>query len=85
MPSDATNPASRRGVETLNSIKSYLKAYLEDIAEKRPDDLISIKVEAISDLEKEAIKTINAIKIQSPLFYEIPNQGDDGARSNQAN
>jgi len=68
LPSDA-DPASRRGVETLENVKSYINTSLEDYAENRSKDSTTIKVETIA---KESTKTISERKTKYPLFYEIP-------------
>jgi hypothetical protein len=67
LPSD-TDPASRQGVETLKNVKSYLNTYFE----KQSEDLTTIKVETLPELEKESAKTISERKTKYQLFYEIP-------------
>jgi hypothetical protein len=71
LPSDA-DPASRQGVETLGNVKNYLNTYFEKLTEKQSEDLTTIKVETIPDLEKESAKAVSERKTKYPLFYEIP-------------
>lgn len=67
-----TEPASRRGRDTLVEVKKYFINFLKKATKNRPENLTIIKVDTIAKLDEEAVVMMKARKTNHALFYEIP-------------